>query len=103
MEVYHFIYLVTGLIIGGVAAWIIAKLKYEKSGTSEDQLRTKELEIQLKMEVEKSETLTQSITEINDDLKKEREENLQLNNQNARLQADLKNLQEKLNTQKEEL
>lgn len=35
MEVYQLIYLLTGLIIGGVAAWVIAKLKFQNSFNEE--------------------------------------------------------------------
>jgi len=80
METYHFIYLFTGLIVGGVAAWIIAKMKYQKSDSS-----------------------SQNLSDIKADLKKEREENKTLSNQNVRLESDYKHLQENLKTQKEEL
>jgi len=80
MEAYHFIYLITGLLIGSIAAWVIAKMKYQKPDSS-----------------------NQNLDELRADLKKEREENKTLSNQNVRLESDYKHIQENLKTQKEEL
>lgn len=103
MEVYHFVYLITGVVLGAGAAWIVAKSKFENAQNSEEQLINRELDLQLKMEVERSQALNGSLKEMNDELRSEREKMMQLSNQHSRLESDYKNLQETLNTQKEEL
>ncbi|MEO9965307.1 MAG: DNA recombination protein RmuC [Reichenbachiella sp.] len=103
MEVYHFVYLITGLILGAGAAWFVAKARFQNGLNPEDQLKSKEMEIQLKMELERSASLTENLKEMNEELKAERERIIQLNNQHTRLESDYKNLQENLRTQKEEL
>ncbi|WP_456458298.1 DNA recombination protein RmuC [Reichenbachiella sp.] len=103
MEVYHFVYLFTGLILGAGAAWLIAKSKFQNPQNAEEQLKTKELEIRLQAESEKVQSLNERGKEIEQKLQGEREMNVQLNNQHTRLESDYRNLQETLKTQKEEL
>ncbi|SMD36951.1 DNA recombination protein RmuC [Reichenbachiella faecimaris] len=103
MEVYHFVYLFTGLVLGAGAAWLVAKSKFQNPQNADAQLKTKELELQVKMEIERSESLTANLKEMNDELRGEREKIMQLSNQHSRLESDYKNIQETLKTQKEEL
>ncbi|MEP3388326.1 MAG: DNA recombination protein RmuC [Reichenbachiella sp.] len=103
MEVYHFVYLFTGLVLGAGAAWLIAKSKFQNPQNAEEQLKTKELEIRLQAESEKVQSLNERGKEIEQKLQGEREMNVQLNNQHTRLESDYRNLQETLKTQKEEL
>lgn len=103
MEVYHFVYLFTGLVLGAGAAWLIAKSKFQNPQNAEEQLKTKELEIRLQAESEKVQSLSERGKEIEQKLHGEREMNVQLNNQHTRLESDYRNLQETLKTQKEEL
>ena len=103
MEVYHFVYLFTGLILGAGAAWLVAKSKFQNPHSADEQLKTKELEIKLQSELEKVQSLNERSKEMEEKLQREREINAQLNNQHTRLDADHKNLQETLKTQKEEL
>lgn len=103
MEAFHFIYLGTGLVIGGLAAWFIAKLTYQKAGTSEDLLKAKELEIELRAERDRSEELSKNLGDLNQDMRGEREKLMELNSQKAMLEQNNKNLLENLKTQKEEL
>lgn len=103
MEAFHFIYLLTGLVLGAVIAWFMAKSKFQNSGQSDDQLKAKELEYQLTAERDRSEKLGKDITTINEELRTERDKKLHLSNQYARLESDYKNLQENLKTQKQEL
>ncbi|MDW3209052.1 MAG: DNA recombination protein RmuC [Reichenbachiella sp.] len=103
MEVYHFVYLFTGLVLGAGAAWLIAKSKFQNPQNAEEQLKTKELEIRLQAESEKVQSLSERGKEIEQKLQGEREMNVQLNNQHTRLESDYRNLQETLKTQKEEL
>ena len=102
MEMYHFIYLSVGLFIGGGMAWVVAKSNVQKVVTPA-VMKAKELEIQLKMEIEKSMRLGGDIKSINDELRSEREKSMLLSNQYASLVSDHKNLNEVLKTQKGEL
>ena len=104
MEIFHFVYLITGIIIGGIAAWFVAKSKFLNGNTSDgDLLRTKELELTLNAEKEKNIHASEGLSKINDELRKEREEVLKLNNLNTRLESDYRNIQENLKNQKEEV
>ncbi|MEP2273823.1 MAG: DNA recombination protein RmuC [Reichenbachiella sp.] len=103
MEVYHFVYLFTGLFLGAGAAWLVAKSKYQNPQSADEQLKAKELEIRLQNELEKVQSLNEKNKENEDKLQGEREMNVQLNNQHTRLESDYRNLQETLKTQKEEL
>ena len=96
MEISYLVYLFVGLIVGGGSAWVIAKLKFQKGGESE-------LQVQLKYEKERSEALSSDLLGLNEELKNERENILNLNNHKTRLESDYRNLQENLKTQKEEL
>ncbi|MEQ9286282.1 MAG: DNA recombination protein RmuC [Cyclobacteriaceae bacterium] len=104
MEIFHFVYLITGIIIGGGTAWFIAKSKFQSNGSSVgEMLLTQELELKLAAEKEKSHKMSEDMTSLNDELRKEREEVLKLNNQNTRLEAEYRNIQENLRTHKEEI
>ncbi|WP_420582757.1 DNA recombination protein RmuC [Reichenbachiella sp.] len=103
MEVYHFVYLFTGLVLGAGAAWLVAKSKFQHPQNADDQLKAKELEIRWQSEVEKVQNLNERSKDLENKLQSEREMNVQLNNQHTRLESDYRNLQETLKTQKEEL
>ena len=103
MEIFHFIYLITGIVIGAVASWFVAKSKFINDNNSDDFMRTKELELMLNSEKEKNIRASEDLTKINDELRKEREEVLKLNNLNTRLESDYRNIQENLKNQKEEV
>ncbi|MDP4679379.1 MAG: DNA recombination protein RmuC, partial [Cyclobacteriaceae bacterium] len=85
-------------------SWFIAKSKFQAENTSENNgLIAKEMEIKLEVEKEKNSKYSQDLNKINDELRKEREEVLKLNNLNTRLEADYRNIQENLKNQKEEV
>ena len=103
MEILPFVYLLTGILIGGVSAWFIAKGKFSGSGSDENALLNKELEMKLEVEKERSEKTEKDFSLVNEELKTGREEILRLNNLNTRLEADYRNIQELLQNQKQEL
>lgn len=104
MEIFHFVYLITGILIGAGTAWFIAKSKFQTNGSSVgEMLLTQELELKLEAEKEKSHKMNEDMTKLNDELRKEREEVLKLNNLNTRLEAEYRNIQENLRTHKEEI
>ncbi|GAB4238393.1 MAG: DNA recombination protein RmuC [Ekhidna sp.] len=98
MELMNIMFLLIGLGVGAVIGWMVLRLK-----SSERVPEIDELKIQLKLEVERSQKLTQELQAINDELRREREEVIHLNNQNATLKANHENLQIRLSEQKDEL
>ncbi len=104
MEIFHFVYLLTGIAVGACIAWFMAKSKFESGDNSaETELHTKELELRLESEKEKLTQTRQEYAALQDELRKEREEILRLNNLNTRLEANYRNIQENLATHKEEI
>ncbi|MFK7953976.1 MAG: DNA recombination protein RmuC [Ekhidna sp.] len=98
MDLGGLVFLAIGLIVGIPLGWLFFKAK---STTSDPQNQDDQL--QLKLEIERSKKLSDDLSQINDDLRKEREEVLQLNNQNSTLKANYQNIQQKLDEQKGEL
>ena len=89
------IWLVSGIIIGGLGAWFIAKFKY----ASESQHSGAALEV----EKERVATLQRDAEVLKKELSSEREKVISLNNSLSSSEADYRNLQEKLRDQKQEL
>lgn len=88
------LWLVTGIIVGGIAAWFIAKFKFASNGSSDAEL---------KMERERIEDLKAQNGEFKKELETERTKVIELNNSLASTEADYRNLQERLAEQKQEL
>lgn len=106
---YDWMYLLAGLIIGSVSAFLITRLymqtkrvltKGEKNAMDQD---LKNMEVENRVQVDKYEALFAEYLEIKKGLEEERNKTLELSNTLARSEGDYKNLQEKLNTQKEDI
>ena len=82
------IFLIIGLIIGALAAFFVAKFKYE--GTSGKV-------------GERNSFLEEELNKNKEELRVEREKVIRLNSENSALNSDYKNLQEKLSEQKSEV
>ncbi len=82
------IFLVIGILIGGVAAFLIAKFKFE--GNAEKA-------------AERNSILQEDLAKAEKELNAEREKVIKLNSENSALNSDYKNLQEKLVEQKSEI
>ncbi len=78
--------------------WLIFRVRSHSSVPENSELK-----IQLKLELERSNKLGQELQQINDELKREREEVLHLNSQNSTIKANYQNLQTRLEEQKGEL
>ncbi|MBV6646881.1 MAG: DNA recombination protein RmuC, partial [Cyclobacteriaceae bacterium] len=91
---------IVGLVSGLVIGFLLAKLKF--SGQSEDGEKSK-LSIALQVEQERYTRLTSDLESINKQLREEREKVILLNNRNAGLESDHRNLQERLQDQKKEI
>ena len=83
-----FLFLITGLLIGAVATWMATK------GQKGSQLRVAEHSFQ---------SLQNETSQLRTTLEKERQNTLDLNRQLAALEADYRNLEDKLHFQQEEL
>ncbi len=99
MEINLLIFLGIGLLVGGGAAWFIAKLTFKQSGVQQSQ----EMELELKFESEKATALSNDLDRINSELKSEREKFIELNATHSQLTANYQNLEEKLKDQKTEV
>jgi DNA recombination protein RmuC len=103
------IYIVTGILIGGIIAWLILKVKAggDKGLTREEADVLNEQINNLKNErsaaQERINILQENLKTITQELTQERNKFLQLNSSYSSLQSDFTNLQEKLSTQKEEV
>jgi len=87
--------ILTGLVTGSLAGWFIAKFKF----TAEAQATTSSVLI----EQEKNKTQFLQLTEVKKELASERNKVLELTNSLAATEADYRNIQEKLETQKKEV
>lgn len=85
------IILLTGIIVGGLGGWFIAKFKFSADNSS------------LTIEQEKSKALVTQILDLKKELEQLRHLNTELNSSLSATEADYRNLQEKLAEQKKEL
>ena len=92
------LFLFIGLIFGSGMGFLIARLRKSQSSQGVDETK-----IQLHIEKERSEKLLVEIASLSDKLSQERNEIIQLNNQNATLKANYQNIQTRLSEQKNEL
>ena len=98
MELSSLIFLIVGVAIGLPMGWLIFRVRNTKEVPENDELK-----IQLKLEVERSKKLAIELQDLNEQLKVERQEIIDLNSQNSTLEANYKNLKERLEEQKGEL
>lgn len=91
------IWLVSGVVLGGIIGWLIARMK------KPDTTATDQLEQALIHAEEKQKLIQEEFAAQKEELNKERTAKNELSNELAYLRSDYKNLQEKLNTQKEEI
>ncbi|WP_370088725.1 DNA recombination protein RmuC [Ekhidna sp.] len=98
MEFSSLMFLVVGLVIGVPMGWLVFRVRNTQQVPESDELK-----IQLKLEMERSKKLAEEFQQLNDELRREREEVIHLNNQNSTLKANYQNLQIRLEEQKGEL
>jgi DNA recombination protein RmuC len=103
------IFLIIGLLIGGVSAWLIFKFKFESvkgipPGEVEDlKKQISFLSIEHAKAEENVKRLEENLKQSNADLNLEREKSGNLKSELASLTSDYKNLQQRLDEQKEEV
>ena len=106
---YDWIYLITGLIIGSAAAFLITRfyiqskrvLSLEEKNNLDESL--KNLEIENRVQIDKYEGLFAEYNDQKKVLDRERQTSLDLSNKLTASERDYKNLLDKLNTQKEDI
>jgi DNA recombination protein RmuC len=82
------LFLIIGLVVGGTAAWFIAKTKFAASAQTS-----------LQVEQEKTRSLSTDLQTVRQELQDERNKNFELNNALATIKANQQNLQKKLEEQ----
>jgi len=92
------IWLISGVILGGLVGWFMAKSKSNTSNTDHSDIQNK-----LQLAEERYAMIAKELTEIKPELSQERDKNLDLSNQLTQVKTEHKNLQSKLAEQKEEL
>lgn len=92
------IWLISGVILGGLVGWFMAKSKSGQSNSSEVDIQNK-----LQLAEERYHMISNELTETKPELSKEREKSLELSNELVQVKTEHKNLQSKLAEQKEEL
>jgi DNA recombination protein RmuC len=104
-----FVYLFTGIIIGGVLTWLLLKSRYQTSAEfTQDEKNKLDGEIlQLSLNSgrleERNLLLQDSLKNLQDEIYKEREMNISLRSENAAVKADIQNLLKKLEENKSEM
>ncbi len=84
----------TGLVVGIIAGWLAARMKFFPAQTEGNAA--------LLVEQEKNRHLVRQVEEVKTDLSREREKTIELHNSLAATEADYRNLQEKLEEQKKD-
>lgn len=95
------IFLGTGLLIGGLSMWFIAKLNFQnKHG---DSVQVQDLQVEYKLVAEKLISADNQVRRFENELKEKQQELIDLNNQNSTLEANQKNLRERMAENQEEI
>ena len=86
-----------GAVLGIIIGYLLGKLN-SKNGGNDQKAR-----LELQMEREKAHKREQDLVSLNEQLKEERQGVIRLNQENASLQANYKNLRERLDEQRQEM
>ena len=89
------VWFIAGIFFGGVTVWFIVRLQTRSQGKS--------TQADLTLAQEQKQMIIHQLEEAKEELKKERETVITLNNRLASTEADYRNLQEKLADQKKEI
>ncbi len=92
------IWLISGVILGGLVGWFMAKSRSNAGPSNEGEIQNK-----LQLAEERYNMIAQELTEVKPELSRERDKSLELSNQLTQVTTEHKNLQVKLAEQKEEL
>lgn len=92
------IWLISGVILGGLVGWFMAKSRSNGTETKEGDLQNK-----LQLAEDRYNMIATELTEVKPELAGERNKSLDLSNQLTQVKTEHKNLQSKLEDQKAEL
>lgn len=98
MEIDSIVLLAVGLLVGAAVGYMVAKLQGKPA-----EAKIPELKMELRLERERSNQLSEELSQLNQQLREERERCLNLHGENFSLRANYKNLRERLKEQKEEV
>ena len=94
-------FLAAGIIIGALSIWFIAKFYFQNKGG--ENVAFQDLQIEFKLISEKLKSAGEVIQQRETELKEKQEEIIQLNHQNATLDANQKNLRERMAENQQEI
>lgn len=103
------IFLLVGLLVGGIGSWLIAKYKFKSTqGFSPSEVKELENQIDsLKIEngklTERHQNIQETFNKTSEELKTERQKVIELNSSLSSIKSDYSNLQERLSDQKSEI
>ena len=95
------VWLIAGVVLGGMIAWFMAKSKFATGNQSEQELN--EHKTRLTLAEERKEMLEQEIKTLKPELAQERQNGLDLSNELTRSRTEYKNLEARLAEQKLEM
>ena len=96
------VWLIAGVILGGAAAWFMAKSRFTNTDNSElDTIN--EYKTRLTLAEERKQMLEQEIMGLKPELTEERQKGLDLSNELTRIKTEYKNQESRLAEQKDEL
>ena len=95
------VWLIAGVVLGGVAAWFMAKSKFSSNHKSAEEIN--QYKSRLGLAEERKQMLEQEIKTIKPELAQERQRGLDLSNELVRTQTEYKNLHSRLAEQRLEM
>lgn len=95
------IWLIAGVVLGGIAAWFMAKSKFGSNNALEREIN--EHKTRLSLAMERKQMLEKEINSIKPELAEERQKGLDLSNELTRTRTEYKNLTVRLAEQKLEM
>ena len=96
------VWLIAGVILGGAAAWFMAKSRFAGTDNSE-QDTINDYKTRLTLAEERKQMLEQEIISLKPELTEERQKGVDLSNELTRIKTEYKNQESRLAEQKEEL
>ena len=96
------IWLIVGVVLGGVALWFMAKSKFQDTGSQYTE-EVLEMKTALRLASEHKAMLEKELSEVKPEILAERQKVLELSNQLTRKETEYASLEKRLKEQKEEL
>lgn len=100
MDTSFYIALGVGLVVGAIIGFLIKSLQ---NATKQEEEEVNKMRMDLQVEQERTQRQQKDIEDLNAQLKSERENSLSLSSDKAALEADYRNLEEKLKDQRKDI